>query len=157
VQRKLTLVGFNTRGVDGIFGRGSRDAITRFQRAEGFEPTGFLTSSMLRTLDRRASIRQEEIDAEERRLKREKEDQDIRFWRSTGSSGRVDDLQAYLKRYPDGLYANEAKRELERQGYGAGNEDRDWDQAYRADTVQGYEAYLAAYPRGKYRRDAEDP
>lgn len=155
VQRKLTLLGFSTRGVDGIFGGGSRDAITRFQRAEGFEPTGYLTSSMLRTLERRASIRQAEVEEEERRLKREKEDQDIRFWRSTGSSGRVDDLQAYLKRYPDGLYAGEAKRELERQGYGSSNEDSDWNRAFNADTIRSYEDYMAAYPRGKYRRDAE--
>jgi len=155
VQRKLTLLGYSTRGVDGIFGNGSRDAIKRFQRSTGYDPTGFLSSSMLRELDRRAAMRQAEVEEEERRAKQQAEDEDIRFWRSTGSSGRPDDLRAYLNRYPNGLYSNEARREMDRLGISSSSDERDWDQAFRQDTIASYETYLKAQPRGKFRRDAE--
>lgn len=155
VQRKLTLLGYSTRGVDGIFGNGSRDAIKRFQRSTGYDPTGFLSTSMLRELDRRAAVRQAEVEEEERRAKQQAEDEDIRFWRSTGSSGRPDDLRAYLNRYPNGLYSNEARREMDRLGISSSADESDWDQAFRQDTIASYERYLNAQPRGKFRRDAE--
>jgi len=43
VQRRLTLLGYSTRGVDGVFGPGTRGAISNWQRDSGLEESGFLT------------------------------------------------------------------------------------------------------------------
>jgi peptidoglycan hydrolase-like protein with peptidoglycan-binding domain len=44
-QEALTALGFNTRGVDGIFGPNTRSAIKRWQRDRGEEPTAYLTTT----------------------------------------------------------------------------------------------------------------
>lgn len=44
-QKALTALGFDTRGIDGIFGQNTRRAIARWQRDEDAEPTGYLTSA----------------------------------------------------------------------------------------------------------------
>jgi len=43
VQRRLTLLGYSTRGVDGVFGPGTRGAITDWQQDSGLQATGYLT------------------------------------------------------------------------------------------------------------------
>ncbi len=43
VQRRLTLLGYSTRGVDGIFGAGTRSAVTNWQNDAGMQATGYLT------------------------------------------------------------------------------------------------------------------
>ena len=50
VQQALTDRGFDTQGVDGVFGRNTRFALRAFQEASGFEPTGFLTSAQVELL-----------------------------------------------------------------------------------------------------------
>lgn len=45
VQAGLTQRGFDTRGVDGVFGRGTRNAIAAWQRANDLEATGYLTAA----------------------------------------------------------------------------------------------------------------
>ena len=45
VQRALTVLGFNTYGVDGVFGPRTRTAISGFQRSRDFPVTGYLTPS----------------------------------------------------------------------------------------------------------------
>lgn len=50
VQQALTDRGFDTQGVDGVFGRNTRFAIRAFQEASGFEPTGFLTGAQVELL-----------------------------------------------------------------------------------------------------------
>ena len=47
IQRALTEQGFDTGGIDGVFGRNTRFAIRAFQQASGFEPTGFLTNAQV--------------------------------------------------------------------------------------------------------------
>ena len=45
VQAGLTQRGFDTRGVDGVFGQGTRNAIASWQRANDLEATGYLTAA----------------------------------------------------------------------------------------------------------------
>ena len=45
VQAGLTRRGFDTRGVDGIFGQGTRNSIAAWQRANDQEATGYLTAA----------------------------------------------------------------------------------------------------------------
>ena len=53
VQVALTRRGFDTRGVDGVFGQGTRRAIAAWQRASGFQPTGYLDAAQYDRLVRR--------------------------------------------------------------------------------------------------------
>lgn len=50
VQRRLTLIGYNTNGIDGVFGPGSRSAITNWQVAAGFSPSSYLAPKQLSRL-----------------------------------------------------------------------------------------------------------
>lgn len=52
VQAGLTQRGFNTRGVDGVFGRGTRNAIAAWQRANDLTATGYLTAAQYQRLVR---------------------------------------------------------------------------------------------------------
>ena len=46
LQEALTALGFDTRGIDGVFGPGTRNAIKGYQASKGVEQTGFLTASL---------------------------------------------------------------------------------------------------------------
>ena len=50
VQQALAAAGYDTRGVDGTFGSGSRRAIRDWQAARGMAATGYLNAEQLRTL-----------------------------------------------------------------------------------------------------------
>lgn len=52
IQAGLTRRGFDTRGVDGIFGRGTRGAIAGWQRANDAPATGYLTAAQAQRLSR---------------------------------------------------------------------------------------------------------
>lgn len=50
VQRQLTSMGYNTRGVDGNFGPNTRRALSEWQSDEGLRVSGYLTAEQLRAL-----------------------------------------------------------------------------------------------------------
>lgn len=54
VQANLTALGYDTRGVEGIFGPGTRTALQRWQRANDLPQTGHLTSAQVALLDQQA-------------------------------------------------------------------------------------------------------
>ena len=53
VQAGLTRRGFDTRGVDGVFGRGTRAAIAAWQQANDLPATGYLTAPQYERLTAR--------------------------------------------------------------------------------------------------------
>ena len=55
VQRHLTALGFDTNGVDGLFGAGSRRAITRWQSSVGLPETGYLNAGQIDRLEAAAA------------------------------------------------------------------------------------------------------
>ena len=114
IQRDLTLMNFNTRGVDGIFGRGTRAAIRNWQQTNGFAQTGFLTREQIDRLDAQASRRAAEIEAQEEAERAELERLDRAYWEETGARGDEAGYRAYLGRYPEGIFAEEAKQALAR-------------------------------------------
>ena len=61
IQEALTLLGYDTRGVDGIFGRGTRSAIRDYQDARDDRPTGYLTEVQLSQLLGRANERRRQL------------------------------------------------------------------------------------------------
>ena len=112
IQRNLTLLDFNTRGVDGIFGPGSRGAIRNWQQNNGFPQTSYLTTEQINRIDAQASRRAAEIAAEEEQAREEALALDRDYWEETGARGTPAGYQAYLERYPEGIFAGEARDRL---------------------------------------------
>lgn len=160
IQGDLTTMGFDTRGIDGIFGQGTRRAITNWQQENGFAQTGYVTMEQINRLDGQAARREAELSAEAERQRQEAERLDRAYWEETGARGDVPGLTAYLDRYPDGLYADIAQDELARLGAQqeqelAARDRAAWNAARSADTAEAYRRYLRDFPRGNFTAEAE--
>ncbi|MGH1353647.1 MAG: peptidoglycan-binding protein [Thalassovita sp.] len=161
IQRQLSFLGYDTRGVDGIFGQGTRRAIALYQRNKGVPDTGYVSGNLITLLNRDVDerVRQQEEEERERRLEQERRDRD--FWQSVGSRTGERGLRQYLRQYPDGIYADRARREL------AEIEDRRrddvdqrirvaWDQARSADTIAAYRDFLRRFPNSQYQTAVQE-
>ncbi|KMW60173.1 hypothetical protein AIOL_000326 [Candidatus Rhodobacter oscarellae] len=159
VQRQLTLLGFDTRGIDGVFGRNSRTAISRWQGSVGQPRMGFLTGNQVTQIEASAAVRAEELRLEAEQRRREAEERDRLYWNQTGASGDEAGLRAYLENYPDGIHSDEARRRLaaierDSRRLAEAQEREAWNQATIFNTVEAYRAYLDAYPRGLFAGEA---
>lgn len=112
IQRNLTLLEFNTRGVDGIFGPGTRGAVRNWQQTNGFAQTSFLTREQINRLDAQAGRRAVEIEVEEETARADALRLDRDYWEETGARGSEAGYRAYLERYPEGVFAGEAQGKL---------------------------------------------
>lgn len=148
IQADLTALGYSTRGVDGIFGPGTRNAIGNWQGDAGFPVTQYLTAEQIARI----------ADMAERRRAEERAN-DRTYWQATGAGGDEAGLRAYLDRYPNGEFAAlarsrlseieaETAREAERQDRAA------WEQARNIDRVPAYRQYLDTFPDGLFRAEA---
>ena len=148
IQADLTELGFSTRGVDGIFGGGTRAAIRGWQQGQGREVTGFIDAEQVSQLRRQANARREEAAAQAAA--------DDALWdRIGGMDARRRDLRDYLNRYPDGRHAENARSTLQmlneiRNSRASRAEQDDWIAALRANTAASYRAFIAAHPRGVF-------
>ncbi|MEM9756018.1 MAG: peptidoglycan-binding protein, partial [Pseudomonadota bacterium] len=141
IQRALSLLGFDTGGVDGIFGPATRRAISNWQVAQRIEATGFLTDISMDLLLQQFNDRRAEFEA-----------QDRAFWNSVGSRGDEAGLRAYLDRFPQGIFAGEAQRRLDDLDVGR---DLDaWAEARATATRAAYESYLQNFPDGRFASEA---
>jgi len=158
VQSDLTALGFNTRGVDGIFGNGTRTALQNWQDENDFDRTGFLTADQVARIAAQADIRREELRVEAERLERERRRADQGFWRETGRSGREEDLRTYLNRYPDGLFAEEARAKLSEFDRLKEREEDNaaFAQAAERNSERSYLRYLRRYPEGIHVQEARN-
>lgn len=146
IQRQLTLLTFDTGAIDGVFGDQTRRAVAAWQRNNGQPATGYLTRDQLDLLDRSASRRLAALEAEAQRVRAETRAADRAYWTRLGTGGGQAGLQAYLQRYPDGVYAGEARQALARLT--GANESAAWDRARSANTMAAYRAYLDRFPQG---------
>ncbi len=160
IQRDLSLLGHNTRGIDGIFGAGTRGAITAWQQANGIAPaTGFLTGEHVARIAAQAELRAVQLEAEAEARRLEQERLDRAFWAETGARGDEAGLRAYLRRFPDGVFAELAgerlgRIEAERAAQAAGQDRAAWDRARDANTVEAYRGYLQVFPQGTFAEQA---
>lgn len=160
IQRNLSLLGFDTRGIDGIFGRGTRTAVSEWQRRERFDVTGYLTREQIALMDEQARRRAEELEAEAELRRERQRAADLDYWSETGSRGDEAGLRAYLERFPDGEFADLAQERLavfeEQKRERASRRDRLlWEEATDIDTAAAYERYLVESPDGAFRAEAQ--
>ena len=161
IQRALSLIGFDPKGIDGIFGPGSRAAIGAFQKSIGENGTGFLTRSQIERLSIQAEIRALELEREAKIRKAELEQKDRAYWDATGALGDEAGLRAYLERYPDGVFAEIATVRLEpfeaqRRAQAAVEDRAAWDVAESQQTATGFQEYLAIHPNGAFTQQARE-
>ncbi|WP_375260683.1 peptidoglycan-binding protein, partial [Palleronia sp.] len=142
VQRDLSALGFDTRGVDGIFGSGTRGAIRGWQQDQGLAPTGYLTAEQISQLERQGNERREAQRAEDEAL-----------WADMGQDRSEAELENYLERFPGGFHADEASRILtelrNQQAADAGATERErqiWRATRDENSVDGYRRYITAFP-----------
>lgn len=159
IQRDLSLLGYNTRGIDGIFGRGTRGAVTAWQNENNLTASGYLNADQISRLDAQAERRAAELEEEARQRQAELERQDRTFWSETGARSDEAGFRAYLKRFPDGIYAEQAQAQLDaieeqRRAQAEDEDRRRWLQARETDTEAGYRAYLAERPNGAFVEEA---
>ncbi|WP_136442949.1 peptidoglycan-binding protein [Pacificoceanicola onchidii] len=160
IQRNLTTLGHGTRGVDGIFGSGTRNAVKSWQRATGRVQSGYLDRPQIVALSRAARARAEEIKAEEERRAAALRSQDNQLWEQVTQRGDEESVRRYLKTYPKGLHAKKARAllaefEAQRARQKALLDREAWDDARYADTVKAYRGYLDAYPKGAFAARAQ--
>lgn len=158
IQRNLALLGFDPRGIDGLFGRGSRAAISAWQRSSGYEDNGFLTVGQVSELQRQSDVRAAELEREAQ-LRREAEERaDRQFWQQLGRDEAS--LRRYLERYPDGLFAEDAQARLdlileERTAAAEARERAAWNSAQERNTIAAYRGFLAKFPNGSFAGEAK--
>ncbi|MGY6536577.1 MAG: peptidoglycan-binding domain-containing protein [Pararhodobacter sp.] len=161
IQRELTLLGFDPRGIDGIFGPATRSAVAAWQRHNGYEANGFLNRDQVFELASQAARRAAELEAEARERQAEQERRDRAFWRESGAAGDERGLRLYLERFPEGLFSAVARQRLqeieeERARAEALRDRTAWDAARALDTVDAYQRYLQDHPQGAFTEQAEE-
>jgi len=159
VQRYLSILGFDPRGIDGIFGPGTRAAIAAWQRAEAYLATGYLNAEQLRALRDDGAARAAELEAEAEARRAEQERLDRAYWRQTGRGSTENGLRDYLARYPDGLFSDIARSRLDEieaaaRAQAEAQERQFWDAARAEDSVDSYTRYLELYPNGLFVESA---
>lgn len=159
IQRDLSILDINPRGIDGLFGAGSRTAIATWQKRNDYPATGFVTGQQMAALAAQAEKRAAELEVEAAKRQAEQERQDRLYWEQTGKAGDEAGLRAYIKRYPDGLFAELAQERLkvfddQRKEEAAAADRAAWDRALQLNSAAGFQEYLAAYPNGAFADDA---
>jgi len=110
-----------------------------------------LEAIQIERLGLQAARRQAEIEAEEERRRLEAERQDRVTWDATGAAGDEAGLRTYLRRYPEGLFAEQARAQLAEieaaQRAEAEARARDaWAATEGEGTVAAYEAFIGRFP-----------
>ncbi|WP_158234161.1 peptidoglycan-binding domain-containing protein [Oceaniglobus indicus] len=156
IQRDLTALDFNTRGVDGIFGNGTRTAIRSWQELRDLPVTGYLDAPQIRRLRAEATERANAEAAKQERERAERLREERQFWRRNGAGGGEAGLRRYLERYPEGEFAREARQalagiEAERTSQA---ERLAWRDATQRNTIEGYRSFLRDFPDSSYGDNA---
>ena len=157
IQADLTALGYDTRGIDGIFGRATRGAVRTWQTAEDYRSTGYLTRPQIVALRETAAeviAEREREQAERARLSAaEAAERDEADWNRARAVGTTAAYQRYLAANPEGKYADEAKRIL--ADARADEDARTWAEAERLNNREAYAVYLDKFPDGRNAVEAQ--
>ncbi|MEM1300864.1 MAG: peptidoglycan-binding protein, partial [Pseudomonadota bacterium] len=159
LQEYLLALGHDPKGIDGLYGRGTRRALIAWQRKNDLYNEGWLTEDQVGLLTEQgeAALAEQARIAEEQRRIREAEDN--AYWSATGAKGSPAGYRAYLDKYPQGLHAKIARAAMakiaEAEADALSRKDRRaWRRADKRATAEAYRDYLGAYPQGIYRDKA---
>lgn len=160
IQRDLSILGFDTRGIDGLFGPGTRGAIAGWQADRNLPATGYVSQRQVKLLRKEAKLRADQLAAEARQKEQELRAQDTAYWRQTGKTGGEQNFRAYLQRYPDGIYADFTRSKLDeietrKRNKLVAKERTAWDAAVAKDNRAAYTRYLDSYPKGLFASAAK--
>ncbi len=164
IQRELSILDFDTRGIDGIFGPGTRSAVTDWQQSNGFAQTSYLDGEQVARIAAQAARRSAQVEAEAQAAREAVQAADRAYWEESGANGDEAGLRAYLERYPEGLFSDVAadrialvdeRRRREAQAQAGAQDRAAWDATRAADTVQAYDAYLRDRPQGAFTAEAQ--
>jgi len=169
IQRNLTALGYNTRGVDGIFGNGTRGAIRDWQARDGRSQSGYLDVTQIGALEQEVALAEAARQADEEARAAEALRADNAFWRQQGSGRSEAGLRAYLGRYPQGQWAGVARDQLAGiEQARRSEEQRLAEEARRREDVAfwrrlgegqdeaGLRTYLDRFPRGQFAEVARE-
>lgn len=159
VQRNLSLLGHDPRGIDGIFGPATRSALRAWQAANGYDATGYLDAPQLRQMTEAADARAAQLEAEAEARQREENRRDRAYWSQIGQGQDEAGLRAYLDRFPDGLFSDVASARLDeieeaKMAEAQAEERTYWDNVRQEDLPGSYAAYLERYPDGLFAEEA---
>lgn len=155
IQRQLTLLNYDTKGIDGSFGPATRSAISRFQRDKGAQVTGYLNQPQINLLAKLSAERSKQLEADAQKRQRASDAADTQYWneqRRLGAAG----AQRYLSRYPRGLHEDAARNILADAARSSGNEgvEAAWRRTVAANRPDAYRAFLNNHPRSPYTAEA---
>ncbi|MFK7942200.1 MAG: peptidoglycan-binding protein [Paracoccaceae bacterium] len=159
LQEYLLALGYDPKGIDGLYGRGTRRAIVAWQRKNGMANEGWLTKDQVGLLTEQgeAALEEQRRIAEEQRRIREAEDN--AYWSATGAKATQAGYRAYLEKYPEGQHSKIARAAMAKVAEAeadalARKERRVWRRAEKRATAEAYRNYLGEYPEGVYRDNA---
>ncbi|WP_370316174.1 peptidoglycan-binding protein [Sagittula sp.] len=142
IQRDLDLLGYYTWAVDGIFGEGTREAVRGWQKNAGMEETGYLDLDQIAKIEADAAAKEQAADAQRARerarqaaaaeAERKRAAQeaaaaaeaaraepaprrgpsDAAMWAEVERLGTEEQVRRYLRAYPNGARATQARNML---------------------------------------------
>jgi peptidoglycan hydrolase-like protein with peptidoglycan-binding domain len=151
VQQSLSQSGFDTRSVDGVFGKGTRRAIWEWQTFNGYKSTGRLTRAQCAA-----------ISGDGASVVIQSQSGDEAAWREARAQSDARAYRSYLRRYPGGIHVRQAKERIDRKRLVAGRAIREralgLNRAQRRE-VEELLANAGYYPgsiNGKFGPDARN-
>ena len=116
VQQRLTAAGFSPGPADGVFGPGTRSALRGWQASRGAAATGYLDAAGARALGvpvaSAAAVTVGGDGPTVAALAAVGVQQENLFWQSIMASDNAADFEAYLRQFPDGIYAGLARNRV---------------------------------------------
>ncbi|MEM8789233.1 MAG: peptidoglycan-binding domain-containing protein [Pseudomonadota bacterium] len=108
VQEDLTTLGYDTNGVDGVFGEGTRAALRLWQQTIGGPVSGYLNATHLAALTEQAAARRAAIAAEDAARAAERD-----AWDAARTRDTLADYRGFLELFPEGRFAARARDRIE--------------------------------------------
>ena len=137
--------GFDPGGADGLFGPRTRAAIRSWQSARGARSTGYLDGSQVEALRGRS---ESPPPAAVGAVVTDSGGLEVIFWQSIVNSTNPADFEAYLRRFPNGVFSELAQNRLGALRRAAGGQiERDQRLPHAGTPIQHGDASLRYPPR----------